>query len=89
MGEGSDSPYATAAKAENLSNLPPAFIGVGSLDLFVDECLEYTQRLISSGIPAELIIYPGCFHGFQMAKEASITKRANTNSLRALKDALS
>ena len=85
---GSISPYATAARAKDLSNLPPAFIGVGALDLFVDECLEYGARLIRSGISTELIIYPGCFHGFQMASEAAVTRRSQADSLRALRTAL-
>ncbi|MEH6758562.1 MAG: alpha/beta hydrolase [Parasphingorhabdus sp.] len=85
---GSTSPYATAARAKDLSNLPPAFIGVGALDLFVDECLEYSTRLIRAGISTELIVYPGCFHGFQMAREAAITRRSQADSLLALRNAL-
>jgi acetyl esterase/lipase len=86
--EGSTSPYATAARATDLSNLPPAFISVGALDLFVDECLEYGARLIRSGISIELIVYPGCFHGFQMASQAAVTLRSQADSLRALRKAL-
>ena len=74
--------------AEDLSNLPPAFVSVGALDLFVDECLDYTSRLIRSGVSTELIIYPGCFHGFQLAKEAAVTIRSQDDTLRALKNAL-
>jgi acetyl esterase/lipase len=88
MGKNGNSPYATAARADDLSNLPPTFIAVGALDLFVDECLDYTARLIRSGVSAELIIYPGCFHGFQMASEATVTKRAQADSLRAFRSAL-
>tara|TARA_R110000824_G_scaffold37553_2_gene115459 strand:- start:2910 stop:3869 length:960 start_codon:yes stop_codon:yes gene_type:complete len=88
LGEDKDSPYATAARAKDLSNLPPAFIADGSIDLFVDECLEYSTRLIRSGVAVELIVYPGCFHGFQMAREAAVTKRSQADSLRALGKAL-
>ena len=88
MGAGEPSPYASAARADDLSGLPPAFVSVGALDLFVDECLTYCGRLIGSGVPAELIVYPGCFHGFQMAGEAAVTKRAHQDSLRALGRAL-
>lgn len=85
---GSTSPYASAARAEDLTRLPPAYIMVGALDLFVDECLAYTARLIRAGVSAELIVYPGCFHGFGMAKEAAISQRARHDSARALKQAL-
>jgi len=86
--DGSTSPYATAARAKDLTNLPPAFIGVGALDLFVDECLEYSTRLIRSGISTEMIVYPGCFHGFQMASGAAVTRRSQADSLLALRNAL-
>lgn len=84
----STSAYASAANAADLSGLPPAYIMVGALDLFVDECLAYTARLIGAGVPAELIVYPGCFHGFRMAQEAAISRRAEADSLRALHKAL-
>ena len=88
LGTKTPSAYASAARAEDLSNLPPAFVSVGALDLFVDECLDYTSRLIRSGVSTELIIYPGCFHGFQLAKEAAVTIRSQDDTLRALKNAL-
>ena len=88
LGSGKSTPYATAARADDLSDLPPAFISVGALDLFVDECLEFTARLIRSGVPAELIVYPGCFHGFQIASDAAVTRRSREDSLRALRKAL-
>ena len=53
------SPYAAAARAHNLAGLPPTCICVGSLDLFVDEDMEYARRLIRAGVPTELHVYPG------------------------------
>jgi acetyl esterase/lipase len=87
LGGNETSPYASAAQAKSLAGLPPAYIAVGSLDLFVDECLAYTTRLARSGIPVELHIYPGCFHGFKMAVGARVTKRAEADNIRALRDA--
>jgi hypothetical protein len=84
---GSTSPYASAARATDLSELPAAYIMVGALDLFVDECLIYSGRLTRAGVPVELIVYPGCFHGFAMAAKASVTRRDNSDSIRALKHA--
>jgi triacylglycerol lipase len=57
-------PDASPARAGDLTGLPPAFITVGALDLFVEEGLEYARRLIRSGVPAELHVIPGAFHGF-------------------------
>lgn len=61
---GSDevSPYASPARAEDLSGLPPAFLIVGELDLFVDEDIEYAQRLTRAGVATELHVFPGAFH---------------------------
>lgn len=86
--DGDRSPYASALRATDLAGLPPTFLAVGALDLFVDECVEYCGRLLRAGVPTELIVYPGCFHGFQMATRAQVTARSHRDSLRALRKAL-
>lgn len=58
--------YAVAARRENLTGLPPAWIGVGTLDLFHDEDVEYARRLNDSGVPCQLDVVPGAFHGFDL-----------------------
>lgn len=88
LGEGETSPYASAARAESLSGLPATYIAVGALDMFVDECLAFTARLTRAGVPVELNVYPGCFHGFKMATSASVTLRAEEDTIRALRKAL-
>jgi acetyl esterase/lipase len=87
MNKGERSPYASAARATDLSNLPPAYIAVGSLDLFVDECLAYAARLVKVGVPTEMIVYPGCFHGFKVAAGTKIVERAEADSIRAFRRA--
>jgi acetyl esterase/lipase len=89
-GGGADvSPYAAAARAADLTNLPPAYIPVGALDLFVDENIEYAQRLIQAGVPTELHVYPGAFHGFDMlAPSAKVSKQFKADRDDALKRAL-
>jgi acetyl esterase/lipase len=83
------SPYAAAIRATDLSNLPPAYIPVGALDLFVDENIEYAQRLIQAGVPTELHIYPGTIHGFdRLAPSATITRRFIAEQNEVLKRAL-
>jgi len=58
-------PYgAVPARLASLKGLPPAFIGVGSIDLFVDEDIDYARRLTDEGIATELHVIPGAFHGF-------------------------
>ena len=60
-------PYSVPARAEDLSGLPPAWIGVGTLDLFQDEAVAYGKRLTDSSVPCEIILVPGAFHGFDLA----------------------
>ena len=57
------SPYAAATRATDLSGLPPTYIAVGTLDVFLDEDIEYARRLMEAGVPTELHVYPGLFHG--------------------------
>lgn len=62
------------SRADDLAGLPPTWIGVGTLDLFFDEDLDYARRLVDAGVPVELHVYPGAFHGFDRAAEARVTK---------------
>jgi acetyl esterase/lipase len=83
------SPYAAASRATDLKNLPPAFIPVGALDLFIDENIEYAQRLIQAGVATELHVYPGAFHGFDaFAPSASVSKQFKADREHALRRAL-
>jgi len=85
---GSDvSPYAAAARAENLEGLPATFINVGSIDLFLEESIEYARRLMRAGVPTELHVYPGAYHGFRMVADAQVTQAAHRDQLSALKRA--
>lgn len=64
------SPYAVPGRARDLSRLPPVFIGVGSIDLFIAENLILAQRLIDEGVAVELHVYPGAYHGFSLVTPA-------------------
>jgi acetyl esterase/lipase len=50
---------AVPARVKDLSGLPPAFIAVGALDLFIEEDLDYASRLIAAGVPVEVHVAPG------------------------------
>lgn len=68
-------PYAVPANAETLSGLPPVFLSIGALDFLVDANFDFARRLVTDGVPTEFHVYPGAFHGFDMAHEANVTKR--------------
>lgn len=58
-------PGAVPARAEDLSGLAPAWIGVGSIDLFARENLDYARRLLEAGVECECVMVPGAYHAFQ------------------------
>jgi acetyl esterase/lipase len=63
LGGGDVPPTAAPARAEDLSGLAPAFLGIGDVDAFLDENVDYAARLSNAGVPTELHIYPGVIHG--------------------------
>ncbi|WP_298287294.1 alpha/beta hydrolase [Novosphingobium sp.] len=82
------SPYAAPARAEDLAGLPSTFISVGALDLFLEEDIEYARRLTRAGVPTELHVYPGAFHGFDTAPSARTARQARTTAFAAIYRAL-
>lgn len=77
QGTSAVSPYAAPSRASDLSNLPPAFIDVGSAEVFRDEAVDYASRIWSCGGQAELHVWPGGFHGFeQLAPGALLSQKA-------------
>ncbi|MDF5753106.1 alpha/beta hydrolase [Spongiactinospora sp. TRM90649] len=76
------SSYAAPARAKDLSGLPPAFIEAGSAELFRDENVAYASRIWATGGQAELHIWGGAFHGFDIfAPEHEVTKAALASRL--------
>jgi acetyl esterase/lipase len=57
---------AVPARRDDLGGLPPTWIGVGTNDLFHDEDLAYAERLTSAGVPCQIEVVPGAFHGFDI-----------------------
>jgi len=79
------SPYAAPARAADLAGLPPAFISAPTLDLFIDEDLDYANRLARAGVPVELHVYPGGYHGFDLHPTAQVARQARRDSVDALR----
>jgi len=59
-------PYAVPARCDDLADLPPAWIGVGTADLFATECQEYARRLREAGVPVDLAMVDDVPHGFDV-----------------------
>jgi acetyl esterase/lipase len=85
VGTDSVSPYAAPARSKALSNLPPAYIDVGELDIFRNEDIDYAFRLSRAGVSTELHVHPGAPHGFDaFAPHADVSRRAWRDRLRVL-----
>jgi acetyl esterase/lipase len=88
-GDADVSPYAAAARAEKHEGLPPMFLGVGALDLFLEENLEYARRLVRAGVPTDLHVYAGAFHGFDGVGTARAAQAFRADWKRAVTRAFS
>ncbi|OBI41690.1 alpha/beta hydrolase fold domain-containing protein [Mycobacterium colombiense] len=75
--------YAAPARATDLSGLPPAFIDCGSAELFRDEDVAYATNLWCAGVQAELHVWPGGFHGFDMVAPHTALAHAATTTRNA------
>ncbi len=86
---GSDnvSPYAAAARATDLAHLPPAYISVGALDLFLEENIDYAGRMLRAGVAVELHIFPGAYHGYEIAYESDMAIASEKERREALRNA--
>lgn len=73
-------PYAAAARATDLSGLPPACIVAGSSEPLRDPCVQYASRLWAAGVQAELHVWAGGFHGFSLVPGVRIAEAANAAS---------
>ena len=81
--------YASPSITDDLSGLPPTYINVGTLDIFVDEDSDYAARLSQAGVPVELHVYPGAFHGSNgFVAESSLSLRWAADQSAALEAAL-
>lgn len=84
------SQYVAAARADNLSNLPPTYISVGSIELFCEESIEYARRLMAAGVLTELKVIAGAYHGFDsFVPNAIVSQDFETSYFEALKNAFS
>ena len=66
---------AVPARRGGLAGLPPTWIGVGTLDLFHDEDVEYARRLSAAGVACELHVVPGAYHGFDQSEPKAAVSR--------------
>ncbi|MDH6514084.1 acetyl esterase/lipase [Streptomyces sp. SAI-135] len=82
------SPYMSPSLAQNLSDLPTAYIDTGSAEVFRDEDTDYATRIWAAGGQAELHVWAGGFHGFDalypQAHISTTARRTRTDWLARL-----
>jgi acetyl esterase len=88
LGSTPATPYAAAARAADLSGLPPAYIATAEFDPLRDEGITYALGLLQAGVPVELHQWPGTFHGSQAILSAEISQRQIAEFAAALRRAL-
>jgi acetyl esterase/lipase len=67
-------PATIAGLATDFTSLPPAFLAVGELDLFVYDNFAYVGKLLRAGCSVELHLYPGAVHGFDRMVDAAVSQ---------------
>jgi len=78
--------YAVPGRRNDLSGLPPAWIGVGSMDLFHDENVAYAQRLRAHGVDCDIHVVDGAFHCFDaIAPNTQVTQEFISAQIDSLK----
>lgn len=69
--------YASPSKAGSLAGLPSTFIDVASAEVFRDECVNFAMKMWADGGIAELHVWPGGTHAFDViAPETSVSQDA-------------
>lgn len=78
------SPYATPARATDLSGLPSTYIAVMEFDPLRDEGIIYALRLLEAGVQVELHAFPGTFHGSSLVTTAKVSQRQEAEMIDVL-----
>lgn len=60
-----DAPYASPIH-HNLAGLPPLCIQVGEYEILLNDSMALAERAKADGVEAELEVFPGMFHVFQL-----------------------
>jgi len=70
------------SRETDLSNLPATYIEVGSAEVFRDESVAYASTTWASGGTAELHVWPGGYHLFELlAPRAALSAAARDTRL--------
>ncbi|MFD7481075.1 alpha/beta hydrolase [Streptomyces sp. NPDC059837] len=69
--------YESPSRATDLSNLPPTYIEVGSAEVFRDESVAYASAIWAAGGSADLHIWAGGFHLYELVAADTVIGTAS------------
>ncbi|PSN67632.1 hypothetical protein BS50DRAFT_491406 [Corynespora cassiicola Philippines] len=79
--------YAAPGRIADATSLPPLYLDVGQLDIYIKENLEYVRKFIEAGIDTEFHVHPGLPHGWDgLAPAHSVNRQFVENRKRVLKN---
>jgi acetyl esterase/lipase len=85
VGSEAVSPVAAPGRLTDARGLAPAYIEIGTLDVFRDESIRYAQTLLAGGVDVELHVHPGVPHGHDsIAPDADVSRRSVADRLRVI-----
>lgn len=81
-------PYLIPMRCADLSGLPPAYIEPQEIDILCDEACAYAEALRAAGVPAELNLISGSYHGFDKDTESPLVHRVLAQRVSAAREML-
>ncbi|GAA3566991.1 alpha/beta hydrolase [Amycolatopsis ultiminotia] len=87
-GTGAVPPYAAPARANDLTGLPRTYVSVAEFDPLRDEGIDYARALLAAGVPVEVHLFPGTYHGSGAVREAAVSRRELAEEVAVLRKAV-
>ncbi|KXX59652.1 esterase [Rhodococcus sp. LB1] len=76
--------YAAPARVQDLTRLPQTYISVAELDPLRDDGIDYARSLLAAGVPVELHLFPGTYHGSSAVRGAEVSRRERSEEISVL-----
>ncbi|MBE1301184.1 MAG: alpha/beta hydrolase fold domain-containing protein [Alteromonadaceae bacterium] len=80
-GQSSVPRFSVPARSDNLSGLPNTWIGVGEMDLFYQENIQYAEALNASGVNVCVHTTPRAAHAFDVVAPSAVSSRDFKNEI--------
>ncbi|MFT3661438.1 MAG: alpha/beta hydrolase [Gordonia sp. (in: high G+C Gram-positive bacteria)] len=86
VGGAAVAPASAPGRCVDMTDLPPAYIEVGEIDVFRDEAIAYASRLLGAGVSCELRVVSGVPHTYEwIAPDVTAARRSIEERVRYLR----